>query len=56
VKTLPAMMLEVERELVSGGAPSFRRRAAASLLERPVSGVAVAVATRLLNRVAVGWG
>ena len=36
VKTLPAMMLEVEREEVSGGAPSLRRRAFASALERPV--------------------
>ena len=30
VKTLPATMLEVEREEVSGGGPSLRRRAAAS--------------------------
>ena len=36
VKTLPATMLEVEREEVSGGGPSLRRRAAASLLERPL--------------------
>jgi hypothetical protein len=49
-------MLEVEREEVSGGAPNFRSRAAASLLERPESGVAVAVATHLLNMVAAGWG
>ena len=30
VKTLPATMLEVERDEVSGGGPSLRRRAAAS--------------------------
>ena len=35
VKTLPAMMLEVEREEVSGGGPSLRRRCSASALERP---------------------
>ena len=39
VKTLPAMMLEVEREDVSGGGPSLRRRAAASFAVRPRSGV-----------------
>ena len=37
VKTLPATMLEIEREEVSGGAPSLRRRLAASLAERPCS-------------------
>ena len=35
VKTLPATMLEVERDEVSGGGPSLRRRASASWLERP---------------------
>ena len=43
VKTLPATMLEVEREEVSGGGPSLRSRAAASALERPISLVAAAV-------------
>ncbi len=38
VKTLPATMLAVEREEVSGGGPSLRSRFAASLLERPCSG------------------
>ena len=37
VKTLPATMLEVEREEVSGGGPSLRRRAAASWAESPCS-------------------
>src|SRR5258707_11881065 len=37
VKTLPATMLDVEREEVSGGGPSLRRRLAASALERPWS-------------------
>ena len=35
VKTLPATMLETEREELSGGGPSLRSRAAASALERP---------------------
>ena len=35
VKTLPAMMLETEREEVSGSGPSLRRRAAASSVLRP---------------------
>ncbi len=39
VKTLPATMLEVEREEVSGGGPSLRSRFSASLLERPWSAV-----------------
>jgi hypothetical protein len=56
VKTLPAMMLEVEREELSGGGPSLRRRAFASALERPVSGGADAFATPLFNRVWEGWG
>ncbi len=37
VKTLPATMLEVEREEVSSGGPSLRRRFAASAPERPCS-------------------
>ncbi len=37
VKTLPATMLETEREEVSGGGPSLRSRFAASALERPRS-------------------
>jgi hypothetical protein len=47
VKTLPATMLEVEREEFSGGAPSLRRRFAASALERPwsVDGVTVTMAS-----------
>ena len=40
VKTLPAMMLAVEREEVSGGGPSLRSRAFASALERPLSRLA----------------
>src|SRR5881394_1037856 len=47
VKTLPATMLETERDEVSGGAPSLRRRLAASALLRPLSaasGGSVAVA------------
>ena len=44
VKTLPATMLEVEREEVSGGGPSLRRRLSASALERPCSVVGWAVA------------
>ena len=35
VKTLPAMMLEVEREEVSGGGPSLRSRASASCAGEP---------------------
>jgi hypothetical protein len=47
VKTLPATMLEVEREEFSGGGPSSRRRCPASALERPcsVDGAAVAMAS-----------
>ena len=47
VKTLPATMLEVEREEFSGGAPSWRRRLFASALERPLSmdGLTVAMAS-----------
>jgi hypothetical protein len=37
VKTLPATMLEVEREEFSGGEPSLRRRLAASAPVRPWS-------------------
>ncbi len=37
VKTLPATMLEVEREEISGGVPSLRSRVAASALESPRS-------------------
>ncbi len=47
VKTLPATMLETEREEVSGGGPSLRSRFAASALLRPrsaASGVSAAVA------------
>ena len=44
VKTLPATMLEVEREEVSGGGPSLRRRLAASALERPCSAAGWSVA------------
>ena len=46
VKTLPATMLEVEREEFSGGAPSLRSRFRASALLRPCSadGVTVAMA------------
>src|ERR1700743_11490 len=51
VKTLPAMMLEVEREDVSSGAPSLRRRSWASLLESPISVNPPADDTGLFNRV-----
>src|ERR1700748_1073846 len=51
VKTLPAMMLEVEREDVSGGAPSLRRRSWASLLESPISVNPSEDDTGLFNRV-----
>ena len=37
VKTLPATMLEVEREEFSGGVPSLRNRASASLALSPCS-------------------
>ena len=37
VKTLPATMLETEREEVSGGGPSLRSLASASALESPRS-------------------
>ena len=56
VKTLPATMLAVEREEVSGGGPSLRSRAAASLLESPASMSATAVTHRpLFNRVRGRW-
>ena len=55
VKTLPATMLEVEREEVSGGGPSLRRRVAASALESPCSADGWPVATALFNRVRAGW-
>lgn len=47
VKTLPATMLEVEREELSRGAPSLRRRLRASALLRPWSadGVTVTMAS-----------
>src|SRR6201992_1185275 len=51
VKTLPAMMLEVEREDVSGGAPSLRRRSWASLLGSPISVNPSEDGTGLFNRV-----
>src|SRR6201995_3916749 len=51
VKTLPAMMLEVEREEVSCGAPSLRRRSWASWLESPISVNRSADDTGLFNRV-----
>src|SRR6201996_3212986 len=51
VKTLPAMMLEVEREDVSCGEPSWRRRAWASLLESPMSANPSVDDTGLFNRV-----
>src|ERR1700760_4660578 len=51
VKTLPAMMLEVEREDVSCGEPSLRRRAWASLLESPRSSNPSVDDTGLFNRV-----
>src|SRR6201999_1517960 len=51
VKTLPAMMLEVEREDVSSGAPSLRRRSWASLLESPISVNPSAEDRGLFNRV-----
>ena len=43
VKTLPATMLEVEREEVSGGAPSSRSRFAAALPESPWSTAAASL-------------
>ena len=54
VKTLPATMLEVEREEVSGGGPSSRSRFAAVALERPCS-IAASRHRRLFNRVSAGW-
>src|ERR1700761_9206875 len=51
VKTLPAMMLEVEREDVSCGSPSLRRRSWASLLESPISAYPSEDGTGLFNRV-----
>ena len=51
VKTLPAMMLEVEREEVSCGEPSLRRRAWASWLESPMSANPSVDDTGLFNRV-----
>ena len=55
VKTLPATMLEVEREEVSGGGPSLRSRFAALALERPCSIAAWPCPSRLFNRVRAGW-
>src|SRR5215213_5849336 len=54
VKTLPATMLEVEREEVSGGGPSPRRRLSASAAESPSSGDGWPFPTALFNRVATG--
>ena len=54
VKTLPATMLEIEREEVSGGGPSSRRRFAAVALERPLLDRGFAH-RRLFNRVRAGW-
>src|ERR1700759_1900972 len=50
-KTLPATMLEGEREDVSCAAPSLRRRAWASLLESPRSSNPSVDDTGLFNRV-----
>ncbi len=44
VKTLPATMLEVEREELSAGWPSSRRRFAAVALESPRSIAASVIA------------
>jgi hypothetical protein len=59
VKTLPATMLAVEREELSGGGPSSRRRAAASPLESPCSGDVVddagSLPISLFNRVSELW-
>ena len=54
VKTLPATMLETEREEVSGGAPRSWSRFLASALERPV-GRSGSPLIRLFNRVLGGW-
>ena len=54
VKTLPATMLETEREESSGGGPSSRSRFAAVALERPRS-IAAIRHRRLFNRVRPGW-
>ena len=54
VKTLPATMLETEREEVSGGGPSLRSRAAASALESPRSLAASVALMALFNRVRAG--
>ena len=54
VKTLPATMLEIEREEVSGGGPSLRSRAFASAVVRPCSGDGLAVPTQVFNRVRIG--
>src|ERR1700709_1229040 len=51
VKTLPAMMLEVEREDVSCGLPSLRRGGGASFLESPMSANPSVDDTGLFNRV-----
>ena len=56
VKTLPATMLETEREEVSGGGPSLRSRASASALVRPCSADGWPFPTAVFNRVRVGWG
>jgi hypothetical protein len=59
VKTLPATMLAVDREELSGGGPSLRRRADASPLESPCSGDVVEEAgpslIALFNRVRELW-
>src|SRR5262245_17238650 len=53
-KTLPATMLAVEREEVSGGGPSFLRRLSASAEDRPCSGDGWPFPTLLFNRVGEG--
>jgi hypothetical protein len=55
VKTLPATMLAVEREELSGGGPSLRKRAAASPLESPCSGEVWPLPICLFNRVEELW-
>ncbi len=54
VKTLPATMLETEREEVSGGGPSLRSALRCLGAERPCS-LAASVTDHLFNRVRGGW-
>ncbi len=49
VKTLPATMLETEREEVSGGGPSLRSRVSASAPERPRAPAASSVPAVLIT-------